>query len=158
MSTSTAAIGLLPIALFFHDADWQLTPQLQAATATWQNSTLELTGLRWIAQAIAVVLSERLQPTQFLPRLLRLGGEQRWQASLALMQAQLMSAHGLAAVQSSLVFEDADQNSANTIAVALYCFLSTPAAFDLSIRRALRLGLSASGLALLGRYQGHITV
>ncbi len=158
LPTSAAAIELLPVALFFHDADWQLVPQLQAATATWPNSgpnsELTLAGLTLVARAIAVLLREQFTPLTLLPRLLAEGAPHSWQAPLAQVQTHLEQMTGLQATQQSVARLSPLDSETSAIALAFYCFLSTPNAFELSLHRALRLGLPAPALALVGALSG----
>jgi ADP-ribosylglycohydrolase len=143
--TCGAAIALLPVALFCHEADWQLTAQLaQTHTAG------ELTGLTLIARAIASLLREEL-PLDLIPRLLRQGAPSGWQSPLAQVQTQLDQRAGLATAQAGY---RPPLSEATAIALAFYSFLSTPTAFELSLRRALRCGLPAPALALVGALSG----
>ena len=154
LSTSAAAVGLLPLALFFHDADEHRADYLQAATATWQNPQLALPGLTLVAQAIALLLRERFTPLTMIPQLLQADAPQSWQAPLAQVQTQLGQSAGLHAMQQSLAPCCPPLSEARAIALAFYCFLSTPAAFELALCRALRLGLPTPTLALVGALSG----
>jgi hypothetical protein len=153
-STSAAAIGLLPVALFFHDADWQLAAQLQTATATWQNPQLALTGLTLVGRAIALLLREQFTPLEMIPWLLHAGAPTGWHPPLAQVQTQLAQTAGLQATQQSVAQCSPLPSEASAIALAFYCFLSTPTTFELSLHRALRLGLPPSALALVGALSG----
>jgi hypothetical protein len=157
LTTSEAAIGLLPVALFWHEADGQIAPQLQRITATWPSQNLDVTGLMLVARAIALLLREQLTPIELIPGLLQTDFPDPWRMALQHIQVHSEQATGLAALR--LTLQDVLEVEAMTIALAFYCFLSTPTSFELAIRRAEQLAISTSTpatstLALVGALSG----
>ena len=141
---------ILPLALFWHDnlSQWQqrvyeqllpeADPDLQA-------------GVMGIGVAIATICTEKVSPQHFIPHLL----QQDWvrgtalQSQLSQVQAYLQNHASLMTVQSQ--FEpEADANPLiSAIAMAFYCWLSTPDSFSLTLSRTLTLSHFSQLTALI---------
>ncbi|MGB5963161.1 MAG: ADP-ribosylglycohydrolase family protein [Coleofasciculaceae cyanobacterium] len=138
-NSSEAALATLPIALFFHDDQSKLRQQLQQAAAHWQQ-TEENEGVLAVGYAIALALTEKLNHT-LIPQILSYLGNAQTRLGQQLQQVQNLIDKG-AALNSAvhqLRQEAKLQGGTDTvcaIALAFYCFLSTPEDFRLSLSRA----------------------
>jgi len=139
-TVSEIAIVTLPVALFFHDHFPTLQEKLTLVTTHWR-STDEVPLETWVmGYAIAQALTEKLAPANLIPQILT-----------SLDQGKSPLIEQLIQVQT-LVEQRASLNTAITqlcrhtdatempIALAFYCFLSTPEDFRLSVIRAARTG------------------
>jgi ADP-ribosylglycohydrolase len=158
ITPSEAAIALLPIALFCHEADWLLDPQLQSAVIAWENEGLDQAGVGVMARAIAQLLREQSSPLTLIPYLLReVPPLSSLYQSLETIQDCVEQAAGLEMTRQAV--GSSSLMSAAPIALAFYCFLSTPNDFHLAVLRAIRLGLPTATVpalvgALAGAYNG----
>ena len=158
-SKSEGLTAALPIALFFHDDEIKLRQAL-VKTVSPEN----LAGAMAISTAIAIALREKLQPMDLIPQTIAVL-EQWLEATPSLTDllnpleqvqvglGQHVSLHTIAArLQPSLL------PIHRTIAIAFYCFLSTPEDFQLSVLRAVQVanapGAGASAGALTGAISG----
>lgn len=156
LSSATLSIAALPITLLFHDdlnlqrqALWQLFDTVQA------NETSGYAAMVYayaIAQAIKGQLNPRLlidqtqaylrvtvpDSTQALPELLnQLDQIQYLQATEADLLTAMETLQGQSLVTNS------------SIAIALYCFLQTPHALQLSLRQAAHVNTDSSSICAL---------
>lgn len=141
----------LPVILFFHEQPHRLQQQL---TLLMENdSSSELSEVIWVmAGAIAHILQERWPPrlAHFSAGLSHPSAELL--ASLDRVQSVLRQETSLEQAVQQLVLPQT--NGLGSMALALYCFLSTPEDFRLTVIRAVRVapnpaftGLLAGGLA-----------
>lgn len=165
-SSSEAALATLPIALFFHDDQGKLRQQLQQAAAHWQQ-TDENEGVLAVGYAIALALTEKLN-YNLIPQILNYLGNAQTQLGQQLQQVQNLIDKGatLNTAVHQLRLEAKLQGGTDTvsaIALAFYCFLSTPEDFRLSLSRASRIAYqpqltSALTGALAGAYNSNIGI
>lgn len=139
---SEAVIATLPIALFFHEDSTKLRQHLLKATTAWSQAPEEALVVAW---AIARSLHEQLNPRQIIPQILDeleirqtpLGQQ------LERVQTCLETGAGLHVTLRQLRRAQAHSRTpprSPAIALAFYCFLSTPEDFHLSAIRAVRGG------------------
>ncbi len=139
---SEAVIATLPIALFFHEDSTKLRQHLLKATTAWSQASA---GALVVAWAMARSLHEQLNPRQIIPQLLDeleirqtpLGQQ------LERVQRCLETGAGLHVTLKQLRRAQAGSPTpprSPAIALAFYCFLSTPEDFHLSTIRAVRGG------------------
>jgi hypothetical protein len=137
---SEVAIATLPIALFFHEDKTKLRQNLLEATTAWPQAS---EGALVVAWAMARSLQEQLNPKQIIPQILDelevretpLGQQ------LERVQSCLETGAGLHPLLRQLRREQAGSRTpphSPAIALAIYCFLSTPEDFHLSAIRAVR--------------------
>src|SRR4028118_25821 len=69
-TSNQAAVATLPIALFFHDDEIKLRQQLLAGAGVWQQESEGYEGILAVGYAIAQALTEKLDPTTLIPRIL----------------------------------------------------------------------------------------
>ncbi len=151
-SSSEAAIAALPVALFFHDNEIKLQQQLQQVATVWQQSE-ECEGVWAVGYAIALALTEKLNSATLIPRTIHYIGTSGTTLVQQLEQVQTLIEQG-AGLDNTLsqlrsVAQRLGEPSLNpytSIAIAIYCFLTTPEDFRLSVLRAAR-----------SRYQPQIT-
>lgn len=165
-NSSEAALATLPIALFFHDDQGKLRQQLQQAAAHWQQ-TDENEGVLAIGYAIALALTEKLNHT-LITQILSYLGNADTRLGQQLQQVQNLIDKG--ATLNNAVYQLRQQaklqgstDTLGAIALAFYCFLSTPEDFRLSLSRASRIAYkpqltSALTGALAGAYNSNIGI
>lgn len=153
LTTSEAAIALLPVFLFFHDDFYKLRQNVQEVTHLWQNSAISEMDLLAIGYTLSQALLEKLEPRILISQLIATTSRpaegisqlQRLQKIEALIQQKV----GLEeAMQLILTLSDVTTGDA-AIALAIYCFLSTAGDFRLSVLRAARTGYQVSIVAAL---------
>lgn len=145
-SSSEAALVTLPIALFFHEDSIKLRQQLQQAAAIWQNQPEALDGVLAVAYAIALALTEKLNCTTLIPRILDYLGTSHTPVVHQLTQVHtlLQQGAGLNTTLTQLRREAKSRGEPlgrpdTSIALAFYCFLTTPEEFRLCVSRAARI-------------------
>ncbi len=180
-----AAVAALPTAMFFHENKAKLREKLMLATEVWRyQSTSECqTGVLAVGYAIARSLKERLNPATAIPQTMSYLGTDNVLTEL-LSQVQILLERG-ADLETATTYlcksaiavqerqDESDKKSqTNSIvnpenfipmAIAFYCFLSTPEDLRLSVFRAARCGIvapltcSLTG-ALSGAYNGATSI
>lgn len=160
-----AIVCCLPLLLFFHENSAQLQQQVRQSLTHSMAPELETEG-RVIAETVVCIFQEHRQPLTLIPTVLRRLKSVAPAIASALNQTQELLANrvGLEAAVTVLT-----PNAANAskpiipIALALYCWLSTPECFALSLLRAQQI---AKGWALTsvltgvfaGAYNGQLGV
>jgi ADP-ribosylglycohydrolase len=159
-----AAVAALPAAMFFHENTAKLREKLMLATEVWQNQNVpELqTGVLAVGYAIARSLKEKLDPTTAMTQtityleidnaltelllqvkiLIEQGADlERAATHLCKTATALRKSRGEGEKNSQ---ENSIVNPATflPIAIAFYCFLSTPEDLRLSVVRAARCGIA----------------
>ncbi|NEP61761.1 MAG: ADP-ribosylglycohydrolase family protein, partial [Symploca sp. SIO2G7] len=156
-SCSSAALATVPIALFFHEDEVKLRQQLLQGAAIWQDNTdSQDEGVLAIALAIALALREKLNPNTLISQTLAYLGTTQTPIAKQLAEVQTLLEQGAglnttlqqlrriqSEVYSDLPQERSPQSKLNncpyiSIALAFYCFLSTPEDFRLCVNRAVR--------------------
>lgn len=153
-SSSEVAVATLPMALFFHDNEVKLQQQMLKATSVWQNDSQASQGALAVAYAIALALTEQLNAHTVIPKTLAYLGTTPTPLTQQLEQVQTLLEQG-AGLDTTLTQLRRGQTRGGklphspytSIALAFYCFLSTPDDFRLCVSRAVRSG-----------YQPQITV
>ena len=176
-----AAVAALPIAMFFHENTAKLREKLMLATEVWQhqNAPEWQTGVLAVEYAIARSLKEKLDPATAMTQTINYLEIDNALTKL-LLQVQILIEQGAdleraathlcksATAMRESPGEDEKNSQANSIvnpvtfipiALAFYCFLSTPEDLRLSVFRAARCGIAgqltcALTGALSGAYNG----
>ena len=167
---SDLAIDLLPILLFLHDDALQVQQVVQRGVAARQQSEPEQAGVLAVGYAIAQALQEQLDPFTLISRTIAYLERLAEPAStssvlvqrLEHVQPLLERRYGLHKAINKLQIEPASSNrvtttgaQATTIALAFYCWLSTPDDFKLSVLRAAQVGyLPQTVCAITGALSG----
>ncbi len=180
-----AAVATLPIALFFHENKAKLREKLLLATEVWhnQNASECQTGVFAVGYAIARSLKERLDPATVIPQTITYLATDNALTEL-LSQVQILLEQGADLeratthlYKSAIALQEGQGESEKKsqmnlivnpekfipMAIAFYCFLSTPEDLHLSVFRAARCGI-ASPLtcaltgALSGAYNGSAAI
>lgn len=145
-NSSQAAVATLPIALFFHEDGVKLRHQMLKAASIWQQEGEAFEGVLAVAFAIATVLTEKFDSTTLIPRTLSYLGSGSSQTllvqQLQRVQALLEQGAGLETVLTQLRRHSPRRGNSlicsdTSIALAFYCFLSTPEDFRLCVTRAI---------------------
>jgi ADP-ribosylglycohydrolase len=143
-SPSEMAIAMLPIALFFHDDEVKLREQLLQAVDLWQAQSNVSHGALAVAYAIALALTEKLDVATLIPRIVAYLGTSDISVvqQLERVQELLIQGAGLEMAMNELrrVIQTPGEplkRPDTTIALAFYCFLSTPEDFRLCVSRAI---------------------
>jgi ADP-ribosylglycohydrolase len=176
-----AAVSALPVAMFFHENTVKLREKLMLATEVWQHQQASewQTGILAVGYAIARSLKEKLDPATAMKQTITYLEIDNVLTEL-LLQVQILIEQGAdleraatrlcksAIAWQSLPSEIEKNPQPNSIvnpltfipiALAFYCFLSTPEDWRLSVVRAARCGIAgqltcALTGALSGAYNG----
>jgi len=169
-SGSEAAVAMLPFALFFHDDRIKLRQQLQKAASIWLHDTEALDGVLAVAFAIALALTEKLDVASLIPRTVDYLETSQTPLVQLLEEVQTLLEQGAGLDKTLTQLRRNAQlrgeklsRSYVSIALAFYCFLSTPEDFRLCVTRAARTGshsqvTAAIAGALAGAYNSIIGI
>jgi hypothetical protein len=164
--SSEVAVSTLHLALFFHENQEWLRQSLVQAAAIWQVETHTSAGILAIAIAIAVTLTDTLNPTTLMPHILSGLGTEQTVLTNRLQQVQTLIEAGVDLETTTTQLRRPPDNLGNredasdmAIALAFYCFLYTPEDFRLCVSRAVGSGYqtpitAALTGALAGVYNG----
>jgi ADP-ribosylglycohydrolase len=155
-SSSEAAVATLPMALFFHEDEVKLRQQLLACAAVWLHDSEAYEGVLAVGYAIALALTEKLDFATLIPRIITYLGTQETPLVQKLEQVQTLLEQG-AGLETTLtqlrrddqLRSERSDRSDTSIALAFYCFLSTPEDFRICITRAARSGYQTQTTAAL---------
>jgi ADP-ribosylglycohydrolase len=180
-----AAVASLPTALFFHENKVKLREKLMLVTEVWHNQSVSESqmGVVALGYTIARSLKERLDPATVIPQTITYLATDHALTEL-LSQVQILLEQGADLeratthlCKSAIALQERQEeggkksqtnsivNPENFIpmAIAFYCFLSTPEDLRLSVFRAARCGIAApltcslTG-ALSGAYNGSTAI
>ncbi|MEH2049678.1 ADP-ribosylglycohydrolase family protein [Nostoc sp.] len=128
-------IATLPVALFFHENPIKLRQNLLRVLNIWEDDPVVRDGTLAVAYAIALALTEKLDPLTLIPQTIAFVGETPTSIPKKLLRVQnlLEQGVGLSRVQAEFAREE---ELSNTIAMAFYCFLSTLEDFRLAVLQA----------------------
>jgi len=171
-----AAVAALPAAMFFHENQAKLREKLMLATEVWQNQNAPEweTGVLAVGYAIARSLKDKLDPaTAIVNTITYLGTDNALTELLSQVQMLLEQEADLERAVNHLCksgtawqtrqSEGEKKSQTNSIvnptsfipiAIAFYCFLSTPEDLRLSVVRAARCGAGQLTCALTGALSG----
>lgn len=142
-TSRSAAVATLPIALFFHEDEIKLRQKLLEASQLWLQDGEEYEGVLAVGYAIALALTEKLVCASLIPRILTYLGSSQTPLTQQLEQVQILleQGAGLEKTLKNLLSGvpsrgEKSKNPDISIALAFYCFLSTPEDFRLSVTRA----------------------
>lgn len=177
MDWSEIAIAILPLVVFFHEDELKLRQALQSASQQLGGQPDSILGAWVVGFAIAQALQERLHlPTligQILTVLPSVTPETANVTHLAqqLQQVQSLVSQraGLEQARTQLIRQASEQGNlkicqqTTAIALAFYCWLSTPEDSQLAILRSHRLAYRPSVVgaltgALSGAYSGYTSL
>ena len=144
-SSSESALATLPIALFFHEDQVKLRQQLLLCTQLWQHQPESSEGVLAISYAISLALTEKLDVATLIPRTLGYVETSLTPLVQQLKQVQTLLEQGAGLETTLTQLRRNAQSRGETlgmphtsIALAFYCFLSTPEDFRLCVSRAIR--------------------
>jgi ADP-ribosylglycohydrolase len=158
-SPTTLLAVSLPVILFFHEQPHRLQQQLTLCLEE-SSSPEQRQGIAVIAAAIAQILQERTDPEHLIPQVLALTSPPPSLADLLQqVQSLVRQRAGLAEAMTQLGANLSHSSEAGTLALALYCFLSTPEDFEQTLTRAVQtaaqpLLITLIAGALAGTYNG----
>lgn len=143
------AMAMLSALLFCHDSDSWRQERLEYFVSNWRHSDWALEDVLIWGYAIALALREKIPPHQWIERI-----SSRYQTAqtplieqLALVRTFLERGTPLQQAIAQMARQVSSKQMA--IAIALYCFLSTPDDFRLSLMRAMQAGKEAKAVAAL---------
>ncbi|OCQ92960.1 hypothetical protein BCD64_09530 [Nostoc sp. MBR 210] len=152
-ATSEIILAALPVALFFHDNLLKLRNNLLHTYQLWGEDPVVRDGILALGYAIALSLTEKLDSQTLIAQITSFIGETSTSLPKKLLQVNdLLSKHaGLETAKAELNTKD---KTSSAIALAFYCFLSTPEDFRLTVLRANRLLPSPIIGAIAGALSG----
>ncbi|MEH1924930.1 ADP-ribosylglycohydrolase family protein [Nostoc sp.] len=128
-------IATLPVALFFHENPIKLRQNLLRVLNIWKDDPVVRDGTLAVAYAIALALTEKLDPLTLIPQTIAFIGETPTSIPKKLLRVQNLLAQGVGLSRAQAEFAREEKLS-NTIAMAFYCFLSTLEDFRLAVLQA----------------------
>ena len=134
-------ISTLPVALFFHENPIKLRQNLLRVLKIWEDDPVVRDGTLAVGYAIALALNEKLDPLTLIPQTISFIGETPTSIPKNLLRVQNLLEQGAGLSRAQAEFAKEEQLT-NTIAMALYCFLSTLEDFRLAVLRATHNGNS----------------
>ena len=153
-------LATLPVALFFHENPIKLRQNLLHVLKIWEDDPVVRDGTLAVGYAIALALTEKLNPLNLIPQTISFLGETPTSIPKKLLTVQNLLEQGAGLSRAQAEFAKEEKFS-NTIAMAFYCFLSTLEDFRLAVLRATHNGnfkvQHATGAitgALSGAYNG----
>jgi len=128
-------LATLPVALFFHENPIKLRQNLLDVLKIWEDDPIVRDGTLAVGYAIALALTEKLNPLTLIPQTISFIGQTPTSIPKKLLTVQnlLEQGAGLSRAQAEFAREE---KLSNTIAMAFYCFLSTLEDFRLAVLRA----------------------
>ncbi|MCC5647388.1 ADP-ribosylglycohydrolase family protein [Nostoc sp. CHAB 5824] len=128
-------LATLPVALFFHENPIKLRQNLLHVLKIWDDDPVVRDGTLAVGYAIALALTERLDPLTLIPQTISFLGQTSTSIPKKLLKVQnlLEQGSGLSRAQTEFTREE---KLSNTVAMAFYCFLSTLEDFRLAVLRA----------------------
>lgn len=168
---SNAVIPSLPVALLYHEDEFKLQQKLQQWGEVWGNHLEINPGNLAIGYAMAQALTEKLDPLTLIPKIIdyigkekALVGQLRQVETLVKDGANLetaitqLSRNAKSLEKQQLSGRDKQISHSSAflipIALALYCFLSTPEDFGLGVLRAARTRWVAQTCSIVGALSG----
>ncbi|NHC37260.1 ADP-ribosylglycohydrolase family protein [Scytonema millei] len=157
-NSNASPLTTLPISVFFHENELKLRQNLQLALVAIDRDEPESRdGTLAIGQAIAIALQAKSNPIEIISQAIAFVG-----ASPTATAAQLSQVKKLlderAGLERAIAQLGQPHELSSQIALAFFCYLSTPADFRLTVQRAAisdRSGVtSAIAGALSGAYNG----
>ncbi|AFZ37714.1 ADP-ribosylation/Crystallin J1 [Stanieria cyanosphaera PCC 7437] len=153
--------AVLPLVLLCHDNLYLFKEQWQRLSFFAHHCIEVKEAIYFFSKAIALILREKLNFTDGFDSIILDVGEPRAFLVKRLNQALILSSQGksLQEVVEELDQEDQSHPMQNAIALAWYCFQSSPENFSLCIRRAMNTGSQCLTVvvltgALAGAYNG----
>ncbi|WP_414567423.1 ADP-ribosylglycohydrolase family protein [Nostoc sp. CCY 9925] len=128
-------IATLPVALFFHENPIKLRRNLLHVLKIWDDDPVVRDGTLAVGYAIALALTEKLDPLTLIPQTISFLEETPTSIPKKLLRIQnlLEQGAGLERVQAEFAGKE---KLTNSIAIAFYCFMSTLEDFRLAVLRA----------------------
>lgn len=166
LTTVELAIATLPVTLFFHDNETMLQETLQQTLQSWQGNADSDAGVLAVGYAIAQILKERFDPSNLIPQIIAYlrrytdnltADTVAFISQLEQVQRLVQQRAGLQAAIAALRTATGESRDADdrAIALAFYCFLSTPDDPRLAMLRAVRCSDSSAAItALTGALSG----
>lgn len=148
ITIAECALATLPLVLFFHDNEIKQQQLLMQTAKLWQRPPGTEVGLLAFGFAVAQMLQERLERLTLLPQTIAYLKQSTAKPTASLLdlvsrleQVQTLLHHG-AALHPAIeqLRAGTTQSDSTAIAIAFYCFLSTPDDLRLSLLRAARSG------------------
>ncbi|MEH2222923.1 ADP-ribosylglycohydrolase family protein [Nostoc sp.] len=128
-------IATLPVALFFHENPIKLRENLLRVLKIWEDDPVVRDGTLAVGYAIALALTEKLDPLTLIPQTISFIGETPTSIPKKLLRVQNLLEQGIGLSTAQAEFAKEEKLS-NTIAMAFYCFLSTLEDFRLTVLQA----------------------
>lgn len=158
-NSSQAALTALPIILFYHESFSLLAAQLRQNPRSWQYSTVILEDILIWGYILALALREKLDAKHLVDQILVGVGAKQTPLIGQLEQIKIFLAQGRGLEQVVEKLSTQANCSQVALALAIYCFATTPEDFYLCIRRASSTGklapiTSALTGVLAGAYNG----
>lgn len=128
-------VATLPVAIFFHEDRIKLKDRLLQVLQIWDANPEVKDAAIVIGYAIANSLTQKLEPLTIIPQIISCLGENNTPVPQNLLKVQTLLEQGAGLKEAQIEFDHPEKISHN-LALALYCFLSSPEDFYLTVLRA----------------------
>ncbi|MEH1910194.1 MAG: ADP-ribosylglycohydrolase family protein [Nostoc sp.] len=128
-------IATLPVALFFHENPIKLRQNLLHVLKIWEDDPVVRDGTLAVGYAIALALTEKLDPSTLIEQIISFIGETPTSIPKNLLRVQNLLEQGAGLSRAQAEFAKEEKLS-KIIPMAFYCFLSTLEDFRLAVLRA----------------------
>ncbi|MDY7014110.1 MAG: ADP-ribosylglycohydrolase family protein [Cyanobacteriota bacterium] len=154
-SASETAIAIFPIALYFHDRQESLHRQVREAAGLWLHPREDATEVLAWADAIAWIVKETRAGDRLLDGRLETLEARSTPLFKHLEQLRILRDRALP-LESVLDLSGSNRSlpSLTPLALAFYCFASTPEDFELCVKRAARAPSAPQVATLTGALAG----
>ncbi len=139
--TNQIILDILPITIFFHDHPYGLREELESL---WAPPLPPLEDALIWGEAIALALREKLDMRRFITQVLKFYRTDSSPLPDQLRQIEIFLKQATPLTQVVSQLSRQGMKSQTAIALAIYCFASTPEDFHLSVLRATQTGAIAS--------------
>ena len=160
-TSSELAIATLPIALFFHEIKHLQRTNLTESLEIWSGEDCDHSNNFAWAYSLSSALKENLNPVNLIPQVISYFKEKDIETPLVqqLQQVETFISRGTSLQEVTAYLSRQGQKSYTPIALAYYCFLTTPEDFRLALTRAIQTNYhptltGALTGALAGAYNG----
>lgn len=161
VTNSELAIATLPIALFFHETRYLQRANLRKSLDIWVGESCDHSNnLAW-GHILHLILKEKLHPVNLIPQAIGYFQEKGMETPLVrqLQQVETFISQSTPLQKVTAHLSRQGHKSYTPIALAYYCFLTTPEDFRLALTRAVQTSYyptltGALTGALAGAYNG----
>ncbi|MGB3692201.1 MAG: ADP-ribosylglycohydrolase family protein [Spirulinaceae cyanobacterium] len=139
-STAELAVATLPIALFFHEINSLQSKNLTEAAKLWGQESCDLLDISIWGYSLNLALKEKLNPINLIPQIISYCRGIETPLIKQLKEVEIFISQSVPLQQVTTYLCREGQKNNTPIALAFYCFLTTPEDFHIGVIRAVQTG------------------